>query len=63
MERAQREGDLPPGADPAEVARFIATIAQGMAVQAAGGASRESLRQVAETALRVWTRQTVPVEP
>jgi hypothetical protein len=34
-----------------------------MAVQAAGGASRESLRQVAETALRVWTRQTVPAAP
>jgi len=63
MERAQREGDLPPGADPAEVARFIATIAQGMAVQAAGGASRESLRQVAETALRVWTQQSAPAAP
>lgn len=63
MEQAQCEGDLPAAADPIEVARFIATIAQGMAVQAAGGASRESLRQVAETALRVWTQQSVPAAP
>ena len=41
-------------ANPACLARYITTVLQGMAVQAAGGASRDDLRQVAETALRAW---------
>jgi hypothetical protein len=54
FERARTEGDLPAGADPADLARFVATVIQGMAVQAAGGASRAGLRRVAEMALRAW---------
>ena len=54
LERAQAEGDLPPGADPADLARYVATVYQGMSVQAAGGASRQALRRVAELALRAW---------
>src|ERR1043165_1187033 len=34
LERAKREGDLPAGADPADLARFVVTVMQGMAVQA-----------------------------
>ena len=52
--RAVEEGDLPADSDPADLARYIATIIQGMAVQAAGGASREELQRVAEMALRTW---------
>ncbi len=54
FERASSEGDLPTEADPADLARYVATILQGMSVQAAGGATREELRKVVETALRAW---------
>ena len=54
LERARSEGDLPRDADPAALARFLATIMHGLSVQAAGGAKREELRAVAETALRAW---------
>ncbi|HLN27944.1 MAG TPA: TetR/AcrR family transcriptional regulator [Gemmataceae bacterium] len=52
--RALREGDLSARADPAALARYITTVAQGMAVQAAGGATRKDLQQVVELALRAW---------
>jgi AcrR family transcriptional regulator len=54
FKRALSEGDLPSGADPADLARYVATVMHGMAVQAAGGASRAELRRVAQTALRAW---------
>jgi len=54
FERARADGDLPAEADPADLARFVVTVMRGMAVQAAGGASREDLRRVAELALRAW---------
>jgi AcrR family transcriptional regulator len=52
--RAAAEGDLPAGVDCADLARYFTTVVHGMAVQAAGGASREGLLRVAEMALRVW---------
>ncbi|MFJ5986484.1 TetR/AcrR family transcriptional regulator [Lentzea sp. NPDC092896] len=54
FERAVAEGDLPAGADPDLISRYVMTIANGMAVQAAGGASREDLQRVADAALRSW---------
>ncbi len=54
FERAKAEGDLPADVDPADLARYLATVFQGMAVQAAGGAGRDDLRRVAEVALRAW---------
>lgn len=54
LERARADDDLPADADAADLARYVTTVAQGMAVQAAGGASREELRRVVETALRAW---------
>ena len=51
FKRAKREGDLPADADPAVLARFLATVIEGMAVQAASGATRKELERVAETAL------------
>ena len=56
FERAAREGDLPPGADPAALSEYVVTVIRGMAVQAAGGATRNELRRVAETALKAWPR-------
>jgi AcrR family transcriptional regulator len=57
--RARSEGDLPPGADPATLARYIATVAYGIAVQAATGVPREALHQLVETALRGWPTPAV----
>jgi AcrR family transcriptional regulator len=54
FERAQADGDLPADADPADLARYVVTVIRGMAVQAAGGASREDLGRVAAMALRAW---------
>ena len=52
LQRARSEGDLSTDADPADLARYVATILYGMAVQAAGGASRGKLQRVVEMALR-----------
>jgi AcrR family transcriptional regulator len=52
--RAVDEGDLPADADPALLARYVMTVANGIAVQAAGGAGGDELRQVADVALRNW---------
>ena len=52
--RAVEEGDLPAAADPDLIARYVMTIANGMAVQAAGGAAGEELQRVADAALRSW---------
>jgi AcrR family transcriptional regulator len=54
FQRARADGDLPADADPADLARYVATVIHGMSVQAAGGAGREALRRVAEMALRAW---------
>src|SRR5882724_4858647 len=43
LRRAQAEGDLPPGADPDDLAQFVTTFIDGIAVQASGGASRAQL--------------------
>src|SRR6202045_1447058 len=52
FQRAKSEGDLPATVNPADLARYVATIVYGMAVQAAGGASRDKLQHVVEMALR-----------
>src|SRR5207248_3118163 len=54
LERARSEGDLPPDADAADLARYVATVLQAMAVQAASGACRDELQAVVDTALRAW---------
>jgi AcrR family transcriptional regulator len=54
FQRALSEGDLPVGSRPADLARYIIAVVHGIAVQAAGGASRAELRRVAALALRAW---------
>jgi len=56
LQRAKREGDLSPQAKPSELARYVMTVLQGMAVQGANGAKRDQLRQVARSALRAWPK-------
>ncbi|MCD0486041.1 TetR/AcrR family transcriptional regulator [Streptacidiphilus sp. ASG 303] len=54
LERAQDEGEIPADASPADLARFFATVFQGLAVQAVGGASSEELHRVIDLAMKAW---------
>ncbi len=54
FERARAEGDLPPGADPVGLVRYLMTVLQGMAVQAGSGVPRESLARLVATTLSLW---------
>jgi AcrR family transcriptional regulator len=54
LERAISEGELPPRADAARLARYFVAVLWGLSVQAAGGATRAQLREVAKLALRCW---------
>jgi AcrR family transcriptional regulator len=56
LQRAQREGDLPADARPADLARYLATVAHGLAVQGAGGATAAQLRRVIDVALLAWPK-------
>jgi AcrR family transcriptional regulator len=54
LERALADADLPASADPAQLARYILTVIWGLSVQAAGGATRVQLKEVAELAMKCW---------
>jgi hypothetical protein len=54
FERAVRDGDLPEGTDCATLARYVATVLNGLAVQAASGATAKELRLVSALAMRAW---------
>jgi AcrR family transcriptional regulator len=57
LQRAKREGDLPPNADPTELSHYVMTVLHGMAVQGADGANQDQLRRVAQIALRAWPKR------
>jgi AcrR family transcriptional regulator len=61
LERARDEGDL--AGDPADVARFVMTVTDGIAVQAAGGTTRDELLRAAGVALRVLGQATFTQAP
>ena len=54
LKRAKAEGDLPPDANPADLARYLSIVIYGITIQAAGGATRKELRSAADLALRNW---------
>jgi AcrR family transcriptional regulator len=54
FEKAKTEGDLPSSADPLALAKYLATLHQGLSVQATSGASREELQTVINIALKNW---------
>ncbi|HEY2756819.1 MAG TPA: TetR/AcrR family transcriptional regulator [Pseudolabrys sp.] len=54
LERAVEEGDLPRHINVAGLARYIATVSQGMAVQAAGTATRKDLHAVVDAVMQGW---------
>jgi AcrR family transcriptional regulator len=50
---AQSAGEIA-GEDPTALARWIAAVCQGIAVQARSGATREELHAIADRSLRAW---------
>lgn len=54
FERALQERDLPAGTDCATLARYVATVLNGLAVQASSGATEDELRKVAAMAMLAW---------
>jgi hypothetical protein len=63
LERAHESGDLPKGADPAALARYLLTVSNGLCVQAASGASSKELHEVAAMALMGWPGAGTPAKP
>ncbi|MEV4757837.1 TetR/AcrR family transcriptional regulator [Micromonospora sp. NPDC049559] len=54
FEAFQQDGRLPAGSNPSALARLLITVIQGLAVQAASGASREALEAVCDQLLACW---------
>ncbi|MFE2182010.1 TetR/AcrR family transcriptional regulator [Streptomyces sp. NPDC059455] len=54
FQRAVDDGDLPAETDAGLLARYITTLAYGIAVQAASGLGRDELQEMADAALRGW---------
>lgn len=54
LDRAKQEGELPPSVDTAVLTEYIATLAVGIAVQAASGSTPESLQQAITLAMTNW---------
>ena len=59
LKQAKKAGELPADSKPADLARYFATVLQGMAVQASGGASRAELHRVADLALNAWPNRAI----
>ncbi|MGI9087374.1 MAG: TetR/AcrR family transcriptional regulator [Chthoniobacterales bacterium] len=56
FQRAKKEGDLPARTDPADLARYLTTVAHGLAVKGTGEATRAQLLRVMKTALEAWPK-------
>ena len=54
FERAKRDGDLPPNVSAEDLATYLSTLLQGIAVQAGAGVPREQLDRLVETSLSLW---------
>lgn len=54
FQKAKELGDLPSDADPKYLAKYLATLHQGMSVQATSGATKDELMKTANLALKVW---------
>jgi AcrR family transcriptional regulator len=54
LERAKAEGDLPKHANPADLARYVMAVLDGIAVAGATGAGPKQLKRIADVALCAW---------
>jgi AcrR family transcriptional regulator len=57
LEHAVDDGELPRDVDPAVLARYLLTVVWGLSVQAAGGATRAQLEEVAAMAMHAWPQE------
>ena len=48
------KGEIPRHADPATLARYVATVVSGMSVEARDGADEATLLAIAELAVAAW---------
>jgi AcrR family transcriptional regulator len=60
FKRAVQDGDLPSRTDCATLARYTATVLNGLAVQAASGTTEKELRLVSAMAMQAWPSRRVP---
>jgi len=51
---AQAEGDLPADCCPIDLARYVMTVAQGIAVQAGSGTTRAELHRIVAILVQAW---------
>lgn len=56
FENAVKDGDLPSHSNPKGLAKYLATLHQGMSVQATSGASKDALLEMVELALTAWPK-------
>jgi AcrR family transcriptional regulator len=52
LQRAHKEGDLPPGVDPKDLARYISIVITGLGIQAANGTTKAEMTRAVDLALR-----------
>ncbi|WP_329108210.1 TetR/AcrR family transcriptional regulator [Micromonospora sp. NBC_01699] len=57
FQRAVDEGDLSPTNSPDDLARYVMTVSEGLAVHASAGATRQDLERVVDLALRALPGQ------
>ena len=57
---AKTKGEIPKDADPAALARYVATVIEGMSVQARDGADEATLWAIAKVALAAWPLRSSP---
>lgn len=60
FDRAVAAGEIPAGIQGETLARYVATVVQGIGMQAAGGAKREELMRVVELAMAGMGLGAVP---
>jgi AcrR family transcriptional regulator len=63
LERADRINQLPPGLTPSELAAYLASVSNGLAIRAADGAKREELHRIVDLALAFWPTTAVESAP
>jgi len=54
LQHPDRLWQLPAGLTPAELAAYLASVGNGLAIRASDGAKREDLFQIIELALAFW---------
>lgn len=58
FEQARAEGEFPADLDPADYARYIMAVMEGMSVRASAGATRDELDKVVDMTMRTWPAPT-----